>query len=174
MTNTPMWLDYGNPTLLNIQNDTYLHTAENAIVDYPFPGGYAYLVVDGSSFTPGKGNVSSAHPMHLHGHDFAILAQEDSWPGRDIPPLQHLNPARRDTVTLASFGYVALAFRLDNPGTWLLHCHIAWHSSSGFALQILENRDRILPTLSSLENVKQSCQGWDEMALSFKQEESGV
>ena len=174
MTDTPMWLDYGNPTLLNTGNDTYLNDTQNAIVKYSFSHGYAYLIVDGSSFTPGKGNVSSAHPMHLHGHDFAILAQEDTWLNQSVPPLNLANPARRDTVLLPTYGYVALAFRIDNPGTWLLHCHIAWHSSSGFALQILERQEDIESSLGSLADVSESCKDWSEMDLKFEQIESGV
>ena len=34
-------------------------------------------------------------------------------------------------------GFVALAFRPNNPGAWLLHCHIASHASSGLAAQIV-------------------------------------
>lgn len=30
-------------------------------------------------------------------------------------------------------GFLAIAFKPDNPGAWLLHCHIAWHASSGMS-----------------------------------------
>ena len=33
-----------------------------------------------------------------------------------------------------------IAFKVDNPGAWLMHCHIADHASMGLALQLLENR----------------------------------
>lgn len=174
MTETPLWLNYSDPAILKTQNQDYILDSQNAIVEYPFHDGYAYLVVDGRSFTPGKGNVTSAHPMHLHGHDFAILAQEKTKFDRTVPVLQRNNPARRDSVLLPANGYVALAFKLDNPGVWLLHCHIAWHSSSGFALQILERRNEILPALGPFEDIKQTCQGWKNMNLTFFQEESGI
>lgn len=41
------------------------------------------------------------------------------------------NPPRRDVVLLPETGYIAIAMRADNPGAWLIHCHIAWHSSGG-------------------------------------------
>ena len=79
--------------------------------------------------------------MHLHGHDFALLAQ-----GNDSTKLPNIklkfgNPPRRDVVLLPSSGYVVIAFKADNPGSWLFHCHIPWHASSGLALQILERQE---------------------------------
>jgi len=37
-------------------------------------------------------------------------------------------------------GFIIIAFKADNPGSWLLHCHIAEHASKGLALQILERQ----------------------------------
>lgn len=66
---------------------------------------------------PGKRGVPAAHPIHLHGHDFVILAQEDAqWDGKTIPPNDTKNPPRRDVALLYAGGYLALAFKLDNPG----------------------------------------------------------
>lgn len=50
------------------------------------------------------------------------------------------NPPRRDVVYLPEFGYVIIAFKADNPGGWLIHCHIARHASNGLAMQVLEDR----------------------------------
>lgn len=41
------------------------------------------------------------------------------------------NPPRRDVIMLPENGFIAVAMRADNPGAWLIHCHIAWHASSG-------------------------------------------
>ncbi len=38
-------------------------------------------------------------------------------------------------------GYIVIAFNADNPGAWLLHCHIAFHISKGLGLLILERQD---------------------------------
>jgi hypothetical protein len=55
---------------------------------------------------------------HLHDHDFYILAQDSG-------------TFNNDKVTLS------LSFKTDNPGVWLLHCHIGWHTSSDLPLRSL-------------------------------------
>lgn len=38
------------------------------------------------------------------------------------------NPVRRDVVSNGVAGdLVTIRFVTDNPGPWLLHCHIDWH-----------------------------------------------
>lgn len=63
-----------------------------------------------------------AHPMHLHGHPVQILS-------RDGRPSKV--PSWRDTVLIAPREEVELAFVADNPGTWLMHCHIPEHMDAG-------------------------------------------
>ena len=62
------------------------------------------------------------HPMHLHGHFFRVLAIN----GKP-------NPLRewRDTVMLGPKGSCDIAFVADNPGEWMLHCHILDHAAGG-------------------------------------------
>jgi hypothetical protein len=85
--------------------------------------------------------LDASHQIHLHGHDFAILEQAEN---RTYDPanlnLKLDNPPRRDVVLLPKKGYVVIAFKADNPGIWLLHCHIARHASEGLALQIMERQ----------------------------------
>ena len=40
-------------------------------------------------------------------------------------------------------GYLFIAFRTDNPGAWVMHCHIAWHVSEGLSLQLVERQSEI-------------------------------
>ena len=88
------------------------------------------------------------------------------------------NPPRRDTVMLPHNGFVALAFRPNNPGAWLLHCHIASHASSGLAAQILiRHRDGDADIYrGGLDEVREGCRAWAESPLSksFVQDDSGV
>jgi Multicopper oxidase len=76
-----------------------------------------------------------AHPMHLHGHNFWVLAEgTGTWDGTVVNPR---NPPRRDVQimkggTSDTPGYLVLEFEADNPGVWPLHCHIAWYV--GFSL----------------------------------------
>ncbi|KAG9061938.1 hypothetical protein KI688_006655 [Linnemannia hyalina] len=78
-----------------------------------------------------------SHPFHLHGHQVYVVGEGK---GRYIPgesPLNTINPLRRDTVTLQTFGYTVLRFVNDNPGMWPFHCHINPHLDAGLMVQFL-------------------------------------
>lgn len=45
---------------------------------------------------------------------------------------------RRDTFVLRPQGYIVLRFKADNPGLWLLHCHIEWHVDQGLIVSMVE------------------------------------
>jgi len=62
------------------------------------------------------------HPIHLHGHSFRILRRNGS-----AVPFQQWG----DTVLLAPKDTVDCAFVADNPGDWMLHCHVMDHQVSG-------------------------------------------
>ena len=68
-----------------------------------------------------------AHPMHLHGHHFQVVAID----GRA------LSGAMRDTVLVPPMGRVAIAFDADNPGRWLLHCHNLYHMAMGMMTEVV-------------------------------------
>lgn len=55
------------------------------------------------------------HPMHLHGHTFALTD----------------TGLRKDTVTIGPMRTVEIEFDTDNPGRWALHCHNAYHQEAG-------------------------------------------
>ncbi|MFP8832852.1 multicopper oxidase family protein [Hydrogenophaga sp. XSHU_21] len=62
------------------------------------------------------------HPMHLHGHHFKVLSRN----GVAIE-----EAAWRDTVLLAPGDRADVAFVADNPGRWLIHCHVLEHHAGG-------------------------------------------
>lgn len=64
------------------------------------------------------------HPIHLHGHSFRVLS-------RNGEPTNHREWL--DTVLLRSEERVEVAFVADNPGDWLLHCHILSHVWGGMS-----------------------------------------
>ncbi|MEV4704980.1 multicopper oxidase family protein [Actinoplanes sp. NPDC049316] len=55
------------------------------------------------------------HPMHLHGHTFAVAG-----PG-----------TRRDTVTVLPGQALGIDFDATNPGAWMYHCHNTYHTAMG-------------------------------------------
>ncbi len=59
------------------------------------------------------------HAMHLHGHHFRLVSQDGTlgnW---------------RDTVLVNPGETRQIALKADNPGVWLLHCHMLGHAASG-------------------------------------------
>jgi FtsP/CotA-like multicopper oxidase with cupredoxin domain len=103
--------------------------------------------------------------MHLYGHDFAILAQQNrSYHPDDLTNgvFNYNNPPRRDVALLPANGYVAIGFRTDNPGLWILHCHIAWHASAGLALQIREREPEIQLSAEFIKEKDRICANWNE------------
>ena len=67
------------------------------------------------------------HPIHLHGHSFRVLR-------RDGEPTRHRE--WRDTVLLSPRERVEIAFVADNPGTWMIHCHVLDHQHAGMMAMI--------------------------------------
>lgn len=103
--------------------------------------------------------------MHLHGHDFAILEQAyNKTFNISNLNLKHNNPPRRDVVLMPRKGYVVIAFKADNPGPWLVHCHIARHISEGLGMTIMERQGAafdIWPNNdSAIVEAKRVCYNW--------------
>jgi len=64
------------------------------------------------------------HPMHLHGHVFRVLSKD----GKEVLPRQWA-----DTVLLDPHSRAEIALVADNPGDWMLHCHVLEHQATGMA-----------------------------------------
>ncbi|KAF4629807.1 hypothetical protein G7Y89_g8335 [Cudoniella acicularis] len=135
----PLRIDYDDPTFLNL-NKTGNWSSNLVIVPENYKSNdWVYLVLEGDRRNGRK--TAGAHLIHLHGHDFAILQQEEGITYNSSKVNLTLNnPPRRDVVLLPANGFVIIAFKADNPGSWLMHCHIAKHASEGLALQILERQ----------------------------------
>ncbi|KFY98451.1 hypothetical protein V500_01661, partial [Pseudogymnoascus sp. VKM F-4518 (FW-2643)] len=89
-----------------------------------------------------RSRIPIAHPMHLHGHNFWVVAEGvGEWDGVVTNPK---NPQRRDTH-LIDWGYpspgkpsyVVIDFLANNPGVWPFHCHVAWHVSDGLSMNVM-------------------------------------
>ena len=63
-----------------------------------------------------------AHPIHLHGQRFLVLARNGA---------RNEDPVWKDTVLVPAGGVVDLLIDTSNPGRWMLHCHIAEHLEAG-------------------------------------------
>ena len=63
------------------------------------------------------------HPMHLHGHFFQVLSKN----GKPVEGA----PIMKDTINLKPGDEYVVAFKADNPGNWLFHCHDLHHATAG-------------------------------------------
>ncbi|KAI1109010.1 Cupredoxin [Nemania sp. NC0429] len=88
---------------------------------------------------------TAIHPFHLHGHQFQIIERpksgKGSWNNTREPPD---TPVRRDTVAVFANSYVVLRIIANNPGVFLLHCHIEWHVEMGLTATLIEAPERLV------------------------------
>ncbi len=67
-----------------------------------------------------------AHPMHLHGHVFQVVAINGTrFPG-----------ALRDTVLVPPMASVTIAFDAGEAAPWMLHCHQMGHLATGMMTEL--------------------------------------
>ncbi|XP_044410199.1 laccase-20 isoform X1 [Triticum aestivum] len=86
--------------------------------------------------------ASYSNPMHLHGHDFFILAQGLGRYNaeKDVYAYNLVDPPVRNMALVPMYGWTVIRFVTTNPGVWFLHCHLAQHVSSGMAMAfVVEN-----------------------------------
>ncbi|MFD2370542.1 multicopper oxidase family protein [Brevibacillus sp. GCM10020057] len=69
------------------------------------------------------------HPMHLHGHSMLVLSRS----GKPITG----SPWWTDTLNVAPGETYEVAFRADNPGLWMDHCHDLSHAASGMTMHLV-------------------------------------
>jgi FtsP/CotA-like multicopper oxidase with cupredoxin domain len=67
-------------------------------------------------------DTSWHHPIHLHGHVFRVVSKN----GKSVMP-----PQWADTVLLDPDSRAEIALVADNPGNWMLHCHVLEHQVTG-------------------------------------------
>jgi hypothetical protein len=138
----PFRVNFSDPTLLALDRiDKLVDQPHLDVITLPDSEEeqWIWMVITAPDKVPQNGGrifFPAAHPMHLHGHDFAVLRQShrnwynDSAVGHvgdryrfqphqlncDNPRLNCNNPPRRDVILLPASGYVIIAFKADNPG----------------------------------------------------------
>ena len=70
--------------------------------------------------------TDSPHPMHLHGFYFDVTSR-GSWAADTA--LRASDPPRVVTEMPLSGGTFAMRWIPEEPGNWLVHCHVAYHTS---------------------------------------------
>ena len=70
---------------------------------------------------------SGVHPMHLHGHHVLVLSRN----GKAVSPWS------TDTLEMLPHERYTVAFRANNPGVWMLHCHNLKHAAGGLSMHVM-------------------------------------
>eukprot|EP00644_Phytophthora_capsici_P016007 jgi/Phyca11/115240/e_gw1.28.108.1 len=102
-------------------------------------------------------DMNEQHPFHMHTHAPWVVGSgtasiEDIHAGNINLKLQ--GAMKRDVYTVppcdtdasgacTNHGYVVLRFTADNPGVWIIHCHIDWHLDAGLAMILVEGEDEL-------------------------------
>ena len=68
-------------------------------------------------------DTAFSHAMHIHGHHFRVLPENGNDEEKAGP--------WRDTFIVFAAKTKTIAFVADNPGKWLLHCHMLEHAAAG-------------------------------------------
>ncbi len=99
--------------------------AENEDIDWAFRVGD---VVKIRIFNNPESFHPMNHPIHIHGQRFLVLAMDDVATG---------NLVWKDTAIVPVGSTMDLLVEMSNPGTWMLHCHIAEHLHAGMMFSFI-------------------------------------
>ncbi len=75
-----------------------------------------------------NGMFGFVHTLHLHGHIFTVLAHNGQ-------PLTG-SPVHLDTILLQHGESYDVAFVANNPGLWMMHCHMVEHDMHGMDMMV--------------------------------------
>jgi FtsP/CotA-like multicopper oxidase with cupredoxin domain len=140
-------LGYGTPAALPFDPAAATRRFEYAIGRWPgfldgLPGMWwtvnGRMYPDVPMFMVGEGDVvtmrvsndsGEVHPMHLHGHHMVVLARNG------VPATG--SPWWVDSLNVRDGESYDVAFRADNPGLWMDHCHQLKHAAEGLTAHLM-------------------------------------
>jgi FtsP/CotA-like multicopper oxidase with cupredoxin domain len=187
---TAIDIDWEKPTLQYVIDKNTTYPQVYSLIELPVENIWTYWIIQETEGTL----VPIPHPIHLHGlvcpkplshaislmlfhsHDFFILGTGTGVFDKQTDPakLNFKNPPRRDVTFLPGQGWVVLAFPTDNPGAWLMHCHIAWHISAGLGVQFLESKDQIRLPGQDWQNTCNNWRGYYNNEPMYLKDDSGL
>lgn len=137
---TTMWIDPSEPTLEYISKGKTEFPKQYNLIHINPEAAWTYWVIQQAVGAP-----PLPHPIHLHGHDMFVLGTGSGQfdVNTHLDSLKFTNPVRRDVAHLPGNGWLVIAYPSDNPGAWLMHCHIAFHVAMGLSVQFLEREKDI-------------------------------
>jgi FtsP/CotA-like multicopper oxidase with cupredoxin domain len=91
-----------------------------AINGAPYGENEPLVVTAGDRIRLGLMNMTMmTHPMHVHGHTFALPSG-----------------LRKDTVLVPPMSQLQVDVQADNPGSWMTHCHNVYHAETGMMIEM--------------------------------------
>ncbi|KAF5353223.1 hypothetical protein D9756_007799 [Leucocoprinus leucothites] len=112
-----------------------------------------------------SGVTGGPHPISLHGHTFSVVKSADH------ECFNFANPVQRDVVSAGDTvgDFVVIRFRTDNPGPWILRCHINFHYGMGLAVVFAEAPDDVASANRNIPTEwDQLCPAWDALPDTVK------
>ncbi|HEU5358485.1 MAG TPA: multicopper oxidase family protein [Gemmatimonadales bacterium] len=116
------WLSTANEVRWILRDDST--GAENGAIDWHVRQGSVVklrIFNDPHSFHPMQ------HPIHLHGQRMLVVSRDG---------VRTTDLVWKDTVLIPVGSTVDVLIDASNPGTWMLHCHIAEHLGSGMMMTL--------------------------------------
>lgn len=128
--NPPVQFDY---TAANVSRALWQPVPATKVYRLKY-GSVVQLVLQGTSIF-----AAENHPIHIHGYDFYILAEGfgNFNAATDTAKFNLVDPPMRNTVGVPVNGWAVIRFLADNPGVWIMHCHLDVHITWGLAMAFL-------------------------------------
>lgn len=128
--NPPVQFDY---TAQNVSRGLWQPVPGTKLYNLKY-GAVVQVVLQGTNIFAGEN-----HPIHIHGYDFYILAEGfgNFDAATDTAKFNLDDPPMRNTVGVPVNGWAVIRFVADNPGVWLMHCHLDVHITWGLAMAFL-------------------------------------
>ncbi|GJN28502.1 hypothetical protein PR202_gb16635 [Eleusine coracana subsp. coracana] len=128
--NPPVAFDY---TAQNVSRGLWQPVPGTKVYKLKY-GAAVQLVLQGTNIF-----AAENHPIHIHGYDFYILAEGfgNFDAAADTAKFNLDDPPMRNTVAVPVNGWAVVRFVADNPGVWLMHCHLDVHITWGLAMAFL-------------------------------------
>ncbi|KKQ43443.1 MAG: hypothetical protein US60_C0002G0051 [Microgenomates group bacterium GW2011_GWC1_37_8] len=92
---------------------------ENMDINWQFKKGDMVKI---KVFNDDKSMHPMQHPIHIHGQRFLVLLTNG---------VRNNNLVWKDTTLIQTGDTVELLVQMDNPGDWVIHCHIPEHMEAG-------------------------------------------
>ncbi|XP_031253672.1 laccase-12-like [Pistacia vera] len=127
--NPPLKFDYTG----NVSRSLWQPVPGTKLYKLKFGSKVQIVLQDTSIFTPEN------HPIHIHGYDFYIIAEGfgNFNPRTDTSKFNLVDPPLRNTIGVPVGGWAVIRFVADNPGVWIMHCHLDVHITWGLAMAFL-------------------------------------